>query len=76
MLKLTCLVAFALAGFTGSAVGQTAPASSPPMRFELWGGVSSVIAAPVGELESSYSPPLLFTSDFTSRSGQTLALDA
>jgi hypothetical protein len=46
------------------------------MRFELWAGVSTAIAAPVGELVSSYSPPLLFTSDFMSRSGQTLALDA
>jgi hypothetical protein len=76
MLKLTFLVAFALAGFTGSAVGQTTADASPPMRFELWGGVSRASAAPVGELVSSYSPPLLFTSDFVSRSGQVLALDA
>jgi hypothetical protein len=76
MLKLTCLVGFALAGLAGSAVGQTTEEASPPMRFELWGGVSTVIAAPVGELVSSYSPPLLFTNDFTSRSGQTLALEA
>jgi hypothetical protein len=76
MLKLTCLVVFALAGFAGSAVAQTTADSSPPMRFELWGGASTAIAAPVGELVSSYSPPLLFAGEFTSRGGQTLALDA
>ena len=76
MLKLTCVLAFALAGFAGSADAQTTADASPPMRFELWGGGSTAIGAPVGELVSSYSPPLLFAGDFTSRSGQTLALDA
>jgi hypothetical protein len=76
MFRPTFLVAFALAGFAGSTAAQTTQDASPPMRVELWGGVSKVIAAPVGDLVSSYSPPLLFTSDFTSRSGQTLALEA
>ena len=75
MLKLTCLTVFALAGFTGSALGQTSQDPSPS-RVELWGGVSGVIAAPAGELASSYSPPLLFASDFTSHSTQTLTLEA
>ena len=35
-----------------------------------------MISAPAGELVSSYSPPLLFTSEFTSHGGQTLALNA
>ena len=76
MFRLTLLVAFTLAGFTGSAVAQTIADASLPMRVELWGGLSTVLAAPVGDLVSSYSPPLLFTSDFMSRSGQTLALEA
>jgi hypothetical protein len=70
-----CLVAFTLAGFTGLAVAQTTEGISESGRLELWGGFNRVVTGPTGKLVSSYSPPLLFASDFTSRGGQTLTLD-
>jgi hypothetical protein len=76
VLKVTCLVALALAGLSSLAFAQTAAGRSQPGPVELWGGVSTVITAPAGELVSSYSPPLLFTSEFTSHGRQALALDA
>jgi hypothetical protein len=39
---------------------------------EVWGAVTGVMTGPAGSLVSSYSPPLLFDGDFTSRGGQTL----
>jgi hypothetical protein len=76
VLKVTWLAAFALAGFAGLALAQTDEGRSQPGRVELWGGVSTVIVAPAGALVSAYSPPLLFTSEFTSHGGQALTLDA
>lgn len=41
-------------------------------RVEVWGAVTGVMTGPAGSLVTSYSPPLLFDGDFTSRGGQTL----
>jgi hypothetical protein len=53
-----------------TAQGNAAPKGRP---VELWGAITGVVAGPAGSLTSSYSPPLLFDGDFTSRAGQTLA---
>jgi hypothetical protein len=47
-----------------------------PPRVEVWGAASGVITGPSAAVTTSYSPPLLFSGDFTSRGGQTLAADS
>ncbi len=50
--------------------------NAPPPVVEVWGAASGVITGPSVAVTTSYSPPLLFGSDFTSRGGQTLAANA
>lgn len=67
-----------LVAMLGSANAVSAQDNAAPktQRVELWGAITGVIAGPTGSLTSSYSPPLLFDGDFTSRGGQTLTADA
>jgi hypothetical protein len=51
--------------------GQNA---APPV-VEVWGAAGGVMTGPSVAVTTSYSPPLLFGGDFTSRGGQTLAAD-
>lgn len=44
-------------------------------RFDAWVGLNLIPDGPVGELATSYSPPLLFDGAFTSHAGQTLTVD-
>jgi len=46
-----------------------------PPRAEVWVAVTGVTTGPAGSLVTSYSPPLLFDGDFTSRGGQTLSAE-
>ena len=76
MKRLSAAWLFAL-GILGAANGATAQvASAPePPRVELWAAIAGAISGPAGLLITSYSPPLLFDGDFTSRGGQTLNAD-
>ena len=75
-MKLIPIVLLAL-GMFAAADAATAQVGSPPRpsRVELWGAVTGMLSGPVSTLTSSYSPPLLFDGDFTSRGGQTLLVD-
>jgi len=68
-------IAFAVLAGTPSAIAQTSGARPFP-RLELWVAASAVTTGPGGTLVTSYSPPLLFDGDFTSRGGQMLTADA
>src|SRR6266545_6007999 len=68
-------IAFALLAGAQSAAAQTLGAREFP-RLELWIAASAVLKGPAGSLVTSYSPPLLFDGDFTSRGGQMLAAEA
>lgn len=68
------LLAFGMlvAGHDAVAQGADAPRVA---RVEVWGAVTGVMTGPAGSLTSTYSPPLLFDGDFTSRGGQTLIVE-
>jgi hypothetical protein len=44
-------------------------------RFDAWASFSLTPDGPVGNLITSYSPPMLFDGAFTSHAGQTLTVD-
>ncbi|MEQ1898871.1 MAG: hypothetical protein ABL971_15975 [Vicinamibacterales bacterium] len=68
------LCASGMLAAANDAVAQGADAPQTP-RVEIWGAVTGLMTGPVGSLTTSYSPPLLFDGDFTSRGGQTLTAD-
>jgi hypothetical protein len=68
------LLALGILGAANAATAQIAGAPEPP-PVELWAAASGAISGPAGSLITSYSPPLLFDGDFTSRGGQTLNAD-
>jgi hypothetical protein len=68
-------VACALVALTLSARTVAAQPSSTHQPIELWGAICALGEAPGGRLTSSYAPPLLPAGDYSSRGGQTLALD-
>ena len=65
------LLALAMLVAANDAVAQGDDVPLAP-RAEVWAAVTGVVMGPAGSLVSSYSPPLLFDGDFTSRGGQTL----
>lgn len=76
VIQLACLIAIAIGGWSQPAAAQNTGGALSSARWEIWGGLNVVSAATGGELVSSYSPPVLFASDFTSHGGQTLALES
>src|SRR5471030_2251858 len=59
-----------MVGVPPSAIAQSGVVSVS--HVEVWAGVSVAPTGPAGVLVTSYSPPLLFDGDFTSRGGQTV----
>ncbi|MEQ1758192.1 MAG: hypothetical protein ABL986_07730 [Vicinamibacterales bacterium] len=68
------LMTFGMLVAANEAVAQGDNVPRAP-RVEVWGAVTGVMTGPAGSLVSSYSPPLLFDGDFTSRGGQTLRVE-
>jgi len=57
------------------ALAMFASAFASAQSVEVWGGLSGMVIAPSGAVDSAYSPPMLFATDYTSSAGQILTLD-
>lgn len=65
-----------LALIGGAPAAAQEPANAGRPAVSLWAAAIGRWDGPEGSLVTSYSPPLLFDGEFTSRGGQTLAADA